>query len=313
MIEKGSDTMSLSYTWLQMLWIVLIYSVLGWCTEVAYAAVHRGRFVNRGFLNGPVCPIYGFGMLIVLLVLEPVKEDLALLFLGSALFCSALEFVVGWALEKLFHDKWWDYSDCPFNLKGYVCLEFSLIWGVACVLAVDVIHPLIFKAIQAIPARLELWLALALAAVLLVDMGLTLGALLKLPRHFRAIDEVEKALTAVSDTVGEKLIYDPVERGKERQEAFNEKHPQLAEKRQGALREMLDKRTEWNRSVKEKEDAGKAALREKREALLQKLRSLAERSFVLRRIQRAYPHLARGQHFGLLRKDEEERQEDKSA
>ena len=294
----------MSYTWLQMIWIVLVYSVLGWCTEVAYAALHRGRFVNRGFLNGPVCPIYGFGMLIVLLVLEPVKENLALLFFGSALFCSALEFAVGWALEKLFHDKWWDYADCPFNLRGYVCLEFSVIWGVACVLAVDVIHPLILRAILAIPAPADLWLALGLSAVLLADMGLTLAALLKLPRHFRAVEEVEKALTAVSDTVGEKLIYEPVARSVERQEAFDERHPELAEKRQEAVREGLDKRTEINRSGKEKEDAGKAALREKREALLAALRDRAEGSFVLCRLQQAYPALANGRHFGLLRHDE---------
>lgn len=301
----------MAYTWLQMIWIVLVYSVLGWCTEVAYAALHRGCFVNRGFLNGPVCPIYGFGMLIVLLVLEPVKENLALLFFGSALFCSALEFVVGWALEKLFHDKWWDYSDCPFNLRGYVCLEFSVIWGVACVLAVDVVHPLILRAILAIPAPADLWLALVLAAVLITDMGLTLGALLKLPKHFRAIEEAEKALTAVSDTVGEKLIYDPVAWGVERQEAFDEKHPELAGKRQEAVREVLDKRTEINRSVKEKEDAGKAALREKRDALLLRLQGLAERSFVLRRIQRAFPELAKGRHFGLLRREKESSGEDK--
>ena len=89
----------ISYSWYEMIWIVLIYSCLGWCAEVAFAAVKTGRFVNRGFLNGPVCPIYGFGMLIVLLVLEPVKENLALLFFGSMVFTSLLEFLVGFALE----------------------------------------------------------------------------------------------------------------------------------------------------------------------------------------------------------------------
>ena len=72
--------MDIGYSFGQMIWIVLVYSFLGWCCEVAFAAVRRGIFVNRGFLNGPVCPIYGFGVLIVLLVLEPVKDNLAAVF-----------------------------------------------------------------------------------------------------------------------------------------------------------------------------------------------------------------------------------------
>ena len=150
--------MDIGYSFGQMIWIVLVYSFLGWCCEVAFAAVRRGIFVNRGFLNGPVCPIYGFGVLIVLLVLEPVKDNLALLFFGSMVLTSALEFFIGFIMEQFFHDKWWDYSENPFNIKGYICLEFSLVWGAACVLVVDVIHPMIFKLICAIPEKLSLWL-----------------------------------------------------------------------------------------------------------------------------------------------------------
>lgn len=95
----------MNYTWYEMGWIVLIYSFLGWCAEVAFAAVRHGRFVNRGFLNGPVCPIYGYGVLCVLLILEPVKSNLVLLFFGSMFFTSAIEFLVGFIMEQLFHDK----------------------------------------------------------------------------------------------------------------------------------------------------------------------------------------------------------------
>ena len=79
----------------QFLWIFFAYAFLGWCTEVCYAALVTGRFVNRGFLNGPVCPIYGFGVVIVLLFLEPLKHNLLLLFLGSVLLTSALEWLTG--------------------------------------------------------------------------------------------------------------------------------------------------------------------------------------------------------------------------
>ena len=288
----------ISYSWYEMVWIVLIYSCLGWCAEVAYAAVKTGRFVNRGFLNGPVCPIYGFGMLIVLLVLEPVKENLALLFFGSMVFTSLLEFLVGFALERIFHDKWWDYTDCPFNIMGYVCLEFSLIWGVACVLAVDVLHPLILDAVRRIPKNAGKWLELGFALVMLTDAALTLYELLKLPRRFQAIDEMEKALTAVSDTMGEKLIYEPMERGKERREAFAESHPVLAEKARETARDAMAKRAEINQSVKEKEDGAKAALAARRAETEAKLRKLLESSFVHRRIAAAYPALLKGEHHG---------------
>ena len=86
--------------------------------------------MNRGFLNGPVCPIYGFGMIIVLFALTPLQHSILLLYIGGVILPSALELVGGWALYKLYHTRWWDYSDFPFNIGGYICLEFCLLWGV---------------------------------------------------------------------------------------------------------------------------------------------------------------------------------------
>ena len=117
------------FTLEETLWLFLIYAFLGWCTEVAFAAVTRGKFVNRGMANGPICPIYGFGVLAVLFCLQPFRGNFFLLFLGSVVVTSLLELVTGWALEKFFHDKWWDYSNEPFNIKGYICLRFSILWG----------------------------------------------------------------------------------------------------------------------------------------------------------------------------------------
>ena len=119
----------------------LIYSCLGWCVEVVYAAATTGQLVNRGFLNGPVCPIYGFGMILVLFFLTPLEDDLLLLYLGGVILPSALELVGGWALYKLYRTRWWDYTDKPFNIGGYVCLEFSLMWGVGAMVMVKVIIP----------------------------------------------------------------------------------------------------------------------------------------------------------------------------
>ena len=287
----------MEYTWVQMGWIVLIYSCLGWCCEVAFAALKTGKFVNRGFLNGPVCPIYGFGVLSVVLVLEPVKDNLLLLFFGSMVFTSLLEFIAGFAMERIFHDKWWDYSNNPFNIKGYICLEFSIIWGIACVLVVDIIHPIIMKLVNALPHTLGLWLMGALYVLLVTDAVLTLVELLKLPKRFKAMEELEAAITAVSDAMGEN-IYDSVERGRQRSEAFNEKHPDIAEKSREYMADMLEKRSEINQKVKEREDANKEALAARKAELEAKLARLKGRNIVHRRIAKAYPQLLEGKNNG---------------
>ena len=289
--------MDIGYSFGQMIWIVLVYSFLGWCCEVAFAAVRRGIFVNRGVLNGPVCPIYGFGVLIVLLVLEPVKDNLALLFFGSMVLTSALEFFIGFIMEQFFHDKWWDYSENPFNIKGYICLEFSLVWGAACVLVVDVIHPMIFKLICAIPEKLSLWLMVFFTAVLISDAVITLWNMLKLPKRLRAIDELEKAMTAVSDAIGEK-VYESVEHSKERSEAFDEKHPELAERRKEAFEDVLEKRSEINREVKAREDESLEALRARKAELEAKREALRKPNIISERIAMAYPKLSEGRHYG---------------
>ena len=285
------------YTWVQMGWIVLVYSFLGWCCEVAFAALKTGKFVNRGFLNGPVCPIYGFGVLSVVLVLEPVKDNLLLLFFGSMVFTSLLEFLAGFAMERIFHDKWWDYSNNPFNIKGYICLEFSIMWGIACVLVVDIIHPIIMKLVNAVPHTLGLWIMGALYVILAADAVLTLVELLKLPKRFKAMEELEAAITAVSDAMGEN-IYVSVERGRQRSEAFNEKHPDIAGKSREYMADMLEKRSEINQRAKAREDAGKEALAARKAELEAKLAQLKGRNIVHRRITNAYPQLLEGKNNG---------------
>ena len=109
-----------------------VYGFLGWCTEVAFAAFKERRFVNRGFLNGPICPIYGVGVTMVIWCLDPVRENLLILYVASVILVTVLEGLTGYAMDKIFHNKWWDYSNMPMNIGGYVCVLFSLIWGVAC-------------------------------------------------------------------------------------------------------------------------------------------------------------------------------------
>lgn len=166
----------------QFLWIFFVYAFLGWCTEVSYAALRTGKFVNRGFLNGPVCPIYGCGVVVVLVGLTPLKGNFVLLFLGSVVLTSVLELATGFVLEKLFRQRWWDYSDKPFNLGGYICLEFSIMWGFACLFVVDILHPSIEFFIRLIPHTLG-WVLLGLfSSAMAVDLAATVRTIAKLNR-----------------------------------------------------------------------------------------------------------------------------------
>ena len=171
-----------------LLWLFFIYAFLGWCTEVSYAALKSGRFVNRGFLNGPVCPVYGFGMVIVLWVLEPLRGNLLLLFLGSVALTSLLEWLTGFALERLFHQRWWDYSQEPFNLGGYICLRFSAAWGLACLFVVKLVHPSVLWCIRTIPHPVGVGLLILFSVTMAVDLAATERTIARINSQLSQLD-----------------------------------------------------------------------------------------------------------------------------
>lgn len=179
----------------------LIYSFLGWCVEVIFHAVTCGRLINRGFLNGPVCPIYGFGMIAVLMLLTPLQDNLLLLYLGGTLLPSAIELLGGWALYKLYHTRWWDYSDRPFNLGGYICLEFCLLWGLGTVLMLRVIHPSIAALAALLPHAAGIVLLVLLYLVYLADLAATTITAVGLTRDLDALEEIADGIHAVSDAM----------------------------------------------------------------------------------------------------------------
>lgn len=254
----------------QALWIFIIYAFLGWCSEVAFAAVNKGKFVNRGFLNGPVCPIYGVGMLIVVLCLWNLRDRPLLLFLGSALLTTALEFVTGFVLERFVHDKWWDYSDMPFNIKGYVCLKFTILWGLAASFIIGAIHRFIYMLIEKTPFVLGVILLAVFSAAFIADFIVTLTALVKLPKKLKAMAEAERALRAVSDKIGENISDTTI--------AAKEKGEALAEENKPRLEEL---KAEYEKKKKE-------------------LSAMLERNFVQRRIFKAFPNLKNGRYKAIF-------------
>lgn len=192
----------------QIILYFCIYSFLGWIIEVVYHAVSQGRIVNRGFLNGPVCPIYGFGALTVVSLSgaaaakDPSLSNPVTVFFFGMLLASCIEYFAGWLLDKLFRAQWWDYSDKPWNLRGYICLEFSILWGIASVIEIFILHPFI-ETLTAplLPAAAE---RLLLSLLCLVYLGDVVSTVLKI-RHFSAdlqeLEQFHAALRSLSDSL----------------------------------------------------------------------------------------------------------------
>ncbi|MBU4438878.1 MAG: putative ABC transporter permease [Acetobacterium sp.] len=132
------------YYTLSLLFIYFfLYAIIGWMCEVVYCSIPEKKFINRGFLNGPYCPIYGVGALIIITFLMPYIHDPILVFFIGVLLTSTLEYITSWGMEKLFHAKWWDYSDHKFNINGRVCLLNSFLFGLLCVVLMYLVHPIV--------------------------------------------------------------------------------------------------------------------------------------------------------------------------
>ena len=181
----------------------LIYSCTGWCLEVIFAAATTGQLVNRGFLNGPVCPIYGFGMILVLFLLTPLQGSILLLYIGGVILPSALELVGGWLLYKVYHTRWWDYSMYRFNLGGFICPQFSLLWGLGSVLLMVVVHPLLSKPSAAIPTLVLIWLDVIFGGLFLADLIVSAIQAVGFSKQLARIDELRKAMRTTSDALTE--------------------------------------------------------------------------------------------------------------
>ena len=228
-----------------------VYGFLGWCTEVAFAAFKERRFVNRGFLNGPICPIYGVGVTMVIWCLDPVRENLLILYVASVILVTVLEGLTGYAMDKIFHNKWWDYSNMPMNIGGYVCVLFSLIWGVACVAIVDVIHPIIFKGLEWIPYIVGVVLIVILMFTLCADLYVTASGIIKMNRRLERMENIAGELHEISDQLGEE-IYKGVIVALEKQEESKKKMEEAAQTLEDALKEKTAAAAELGDGLKEK-------------------------------------------------------------
>lgn len=130
---------------LELIIYFFAFSLVGWLLETAYCFSELGYFVKRGFLYGPICPIYGFGALILIIFLSKYKKQSLKLFIYATIICSGFEYLVGFALDALFSARWWDYSSEFLNLNGRISILFAFAWGIIAIIFVNHVYPFIEK------------------------------------------------------------------------------------------------------------------------------------------------------------------------
>lgn len=170
------------YSGQELLWLFFVYSFLGWIVETAVASGKKKEFVNRGFFTGPVCFIYGISAILMTLTLGELRGNLVFLFLGCALQATLIEWMVGKFLERIHHQKWWDYSEHKWNFDGYISLSYSALWGILGVLALlygNEILMVLFALIPKLVGNLLLW---GLSGVALLDSAASFAAVLHLQK-----------------------------------------------------------------------------------------------------------------------------------
>ncbi|HPP31787.1 MAG TPA: putative ABC transporter permease [Soehngenia sp.] len=234
----------------------IIYSILGWISEVLFHLYTEKKFINRGFLNGPWCPIYGTGAITMIILLNRLPHNPILIFLAGAILASLIELVTGIILEKLFGNRWWDYSDDKFNIKGYISLKFSILWGIATLILMQFIQPTIemFLSNFSLPSLVIIHNILLVAFV--VDVTLTISSLIELKNILMELRNIasELNLQKLQDELLNNRISNLATRIKNRQIYLIKIYPKLTKDK---LENLINQIIEIKQKVYEKVDEQK--------------------------------------------------------
>lgn len=149
--------------------LFISYAFLGWCMEVGCKYVQFGKFINRGFLIGPYCPIYGWGAIAITILLKRYTYDPLVLFIMSTLVCSIIEYFTSYFMEKKYHARWWDYSSKKFNINGRICLETLIPFGILGLFIMYVTNPMLFKIYQSMSKIVVHIISITLFIIFIVD------------------------------------------------------------------------------------------------------------------------------------------------
>lgn len=232
-----------SYHLTQWVLFFFIYSFIGWVWECCFVSVRKRRWVNRGFMYGPMLPIYGFGALAVLISTIRVRDSIPLIFLFGMVGATLLEYVTGAVMERLFNVKYWDYSNQKFNLNGYICLTSSLGWGLFSVLLVKFVHVPIEGAVLKIPTIIAEGIAFVLTVAAAVDVTQSFNDAMDLKRILAQLEESKKQIRKIQEKLkvaSEELVEDYRQRAGEFVEDYRRRVEEHVEDYRGRAEEMAE-------------------------------------------------------------------------
>lgn len=195
----------LGFSLYEMCLLFIVWSFIGWAIEVCAHALKMGEYSNRGFLSMPICPIYGFGVLIITILLHPFIDIPILMFICSSLICTAFELFVGVTMKMIFHNVWWDYSDEHFNFKGYICLKTSILWGMGCLIVEYCAEPQIEWLVDSIPTTAGTVFIGVMGVLIIIDCSNSVAAVYKLNLRLKEISEISEKMYNNSQKLGKAL------------------------------------------------------------------------------------------------------------
>lgn len=204
------------YTTSQWVLFFFWYCFVGWIWESCYVSVKqsitkkRWKWVNRGFMNGPILPIYGSAAIVILIATIPVKDSISHIFVFGALAASSLELVTGSVMEKLFHVKYWDYSNMPLNFHGHICFFVSLFWGTLSVLMVKVIHIPVESVVLRWPTLVCEILSLVILAVFVFDFSVSLREALDMRELLEKVTECKTTIHRLENRLDALVAFTPI-------------------------------------------------------------------------------------------------------
>jgi len=184
-----------SYTISLLFLYFFVYSVLGWCCEVAFCSIPAGHFINRGFLNGPYCPIYGTGALIVVATLQPYIHEPSAVFIIGMVSTSIVEYISSWLMEVTFHARWWDYSQNMFNLHGRVCLMNSTLFGIMTLVVIYIVHPVVSGLFAAMTHATTVLCAEIIGSLMILDLIVSTGEAHNFQNKVNRVSELATTVT----------------------------------------------------------------------------------------------------------------------
>ena len=186
--------------------LFVIYSFIGWVVEVIDQRIEIGKFVNRGFLVGPVCPIYGVAGLLMIFLLTKYMNSPLILFVVAIFICSILEYFTSYFMEKIFKARWWDYSDKKLNINGRICVETMIPFGFLAMVVLYLFNPFITSKIRMIPQNVFYVISIVLFLIYMVDLIVSLDIIVKIKSTFKTVerDSTEEITSKVKDMLFKK-------------------------------------------------------------------------------------------------------------